>query len=77
MSRRRKIKPVKKTGHPYVDNALRNMGRRFNAEMYNPAIDPWFSFHVGLPRKQKKHMKKISMGMNFFRYITGLSKESK
>lgn len=76
MSRRQKLKTVKNTGHPNIDNAIRNVWRRFNADLVDPTVGPWFYFHVGLPRKQKKYMKKISMRMNLIRYITGISQES-
>ena len=77
MTRRQKIKNPKKTGHPYIDNALRNAFRGFQAELDAHTDARWLYFHVGLPRKRKKYMKKISMRMNFIRYITGVSKESK
>ena len=77
MSRRQKIKSPKKTGRPYLDNALRNAFRGFQVELDAHTDAPRFYFHVGLPRKRKKYMKKISMRMNFILYITGVSKEIK
>lgn len=77
MTRRQKIKNPKKTGHPYIDNALRNTFRGFQVELNTRTAAPWVYFHVGLPRKRKKNMKKISMRMNIIHYIAGISKESK
>lgn len=77
MTRRQKIKNPKKTGHPYIDNALRNAVRGFQVELDAHTDAPWFYFHVGLPRKRKKYMKKISMKMNLIRYITGVSKDNR
>ena len=77
MSRRQKLKTPKKTGRPYVDNALRNAFRGFQVELDAPTSTPWFYFHVGLPRKRKKYMKKISMRINLICYVTGIPKESK
>lgn len=77
MTRRQKIKNPKKTGHPYLDNTLRNAVRGFQVELDAHTDPSWFYFHVGLPRKRKKYMKKISMKMSFVQHLIGTSKESK
>ena len=69
MTRNQKLKKLKKTGQPYIDNQGHKVWRRLQAEVNDSAFAPWSSLHVGLPRKKKKRLKRVGMELNLIHVI--------